>query len=166
MRIADGTETFEPFNLEHLVREVDNPWRTKDAQNLTLTDAPQNQQVLEGLREHGSIWSKMDVVEAFVVRYQLNNEGINFARHTLEEHRRRAGTPGHAGPRTHSAQARRQVARPHAAHVGFAQELQSWPPPVTTSARLATTPLTAGDYREALVPHAGLRCETRSSESR
>lgn len=75
---ADGTDGFEPLNLEHRIRQSDNPWLAKDSRNIILTDAPQNQQYLEALREHGSVWPT-DAVEAFVVRHQLNDEGINFA---------------------------------------------------------------------------------------
>ena len=75
---ADGSEIFEPLNLEHRVRLSDNPWLTKGNRNLILTDAPQNQQYLESLRQHGSIWPT-DAVEAFVVRHQLNDEGVNFS---------------------------------------------------------------------------------------
>lgn len=75
---ADGTEAFEPFNLEHRVRLSDNPWLAKGDRNIILTDAPQNQQYLEALRQQGSVWPT-DAVEAFVVRHQLNDEGINFS---------------------------------------------------------------------------------------
>ncbi|MEU5188862.1 DUF4157 domain-containing protein [Streptomyces klenkii] len=75
---ADGTEVFEPLNLEHRVRVSDNPWLAKGSQNVILTDAPQNQQYLEALRKQGSVWPT-DPVEAFVVRHQLNDEAVNFA---------------------------------------------------------------------------------------
>ncbi len=75
---ADGTEAFEPLNLEHKVRLSDNPWLAKSNRNLILTDAPQNQQYLEALRQQGSVWPT-DAVEGFVVRHQLNDEGIDFA---------------------------------------------------------------------------------------
>ncbi|TXK10870.1 hypothetical protein [Microbacterium wangchenii] len=75
---ADGSEAFEPFNLEHKIRLSDNPWLAKSGRNLVLTDAPQNQQYLEALRKQGSIWPT-DVVEGFVVRHQLNDQGVNFA---------------------------------------------------------------------------------------
>jgi hypothetical protein len=48
---ADGTEVFEPFNLEHRARLSDNPWMAKGNRNIVLTDAPQNQQYLEALRQ-------------------------------------------------------------------------------------------------------------------
>ena len=63
---ADGTEAFEPLNLEHKVRLSDNPWLAKSNRNLILTDAPQNQQYLEALRQQGSVWPT-DAVEGFVV---------------------------------------------------------------------------------------------------
>ncbi len=75
---ADGTEGFEPLNLEHRIRLSDNPWLAKNSQNILLTDAPQNQQYLEALRRQGSVWPT-DPVEAFVVRHQLNDEGVDFA---------------------------------------------------------------------------------------
>ncbi|MDQ0893501.1 hypothetical protein [Agromyces ramosus] len=75
---ADGTEGFEPFNLEHRIRLSDNPWMAKGSRNVILTDAPQNQQYLEALRQQGSVWPT-DAVERFVVRFQLNDEGIDFA---------------------------------------------------------------------------------------
>lgn len=75
---ADGTDAFVPLNLEHRVRLSDNPWLAKGNRNIILTDAPQNQQYLETLRQQGSVWPT-DAVEAFVVRFQLNDEGINFS---------------------------------------------------------------------------------------
>jgi hypothetical protein len=75
---ANGTEGFEPLNLEHRVRLSDNPWLAKQNRNILLTDAPQNQQYLEGLRQQGSVWPS-DPVETFVVRHQLNDEGIDFS---------------------------------------------------------------------------------------
>ncbi|MEH6373202.1 DUF4157 domain-containing protein [Streptomyces sp. KLMMK] len=75
---ANGTEAFEPLNLEHRIRLSDNPWLAKGNQNVILTDAPQNQQYLEALRKQGSVWPT-DPVEAFVVRHQLNDEGVSFA---------------------------------------------------------------------------------------
>ncbi|MFD9482843.1 DUF4157 domain-containing protein [Streptomyces sp. NPDC059991] len=77
VRRADGTESFEPLNLEHRVRRSDNPWLAKGNRNIILTDAPQNQQYLEELRKQGSVWPTGEV-EAFVVRYELNDEGVNF----------------------------------------------------------------------------------------
>ncbi|MGW3959994.1 hypothetical protein ACWED2_09220 [Amycolatopsis sp. NPDC005003] len=74
---ADGTQAFEPLNLEHRVRLSDNPWLAKQNRNLILTDAPQNQQYLEALRQQGSVWPT-DAVEAFVVRHRLNDEGVDF----------------------------------------------------------------------------------------
>jgi hypothetical protein len=75
---ANGTEAFEPLNLEHRIRLSDNPWMAKGSRNIILTDAPQNQQYLEALRQQGSVWPT-DAVETFVVRHQLNDEGINFS---------------------------------------------------------------------------------------
>ena len=75
---ADGSQSFEPFNLEHRVRLSDNPWLAKSGRNLILTDAPQNQQYLESLRQHGSVWPT-DAVEGFVIRHGLNDQGISFA---------------------------------------------------------------------------------------
>jgi hypothetical protein len=73
-----GATSYEPLNLEHKIRETDNPWATKAPGNLVVSDAPQNQQYLESLRELGSIWPSGDQVEDFVVRHQLNNEDVNF----------------------------------------------------------------------------------------
>ena len=50
---AEGTEAFEPFNIEHKVRLSDNPWLAKSIRNLIFTDAPQNQQYLEALPPAG-----------------------------------------------------------------------------------------------------------------
>ena len=60
------------------MRLSDNPWLAKQNRNILLTDAPQNQQYLEGLRQQGSVWPS-DPVETFVVRHQLNDEGIDFS---------------------------------------------------------------------------------------
>ncbi|MFD3758108.1 DUF4157 domain-containing protein [Streptomyces sp. NPDC058622] len=76
VRRANGTESFEPLNLEHRVRLSDNPWLAKGNRNIILTDAPQNQQYLEELRKQGSVWPT-DTVESFVVRHKLNDEGVN-----------------------------------------------------------------------------------------
>lgn len=76
VRRANGTESFEPLNLEHRVRLSDNPWLAKGNRNIILTDAPQNQQHLEALRKQGSVWPT-DAVETFVVRHKLNDEGAN-----------------------------------------------------------------------------------------
>ncbi|SEP19286.1 hypothetical protein [Amycolatopsis saalfeldensis] len=81
VRIRDkstGTVGYEPLNLEHRIRETDNPWATKSPGNLVVTDAPQNQQYLESLRELGSIWPSGDRVESFVVKHGLNKEGVDF----------------------------------------------------------------------------------------
>ncbi|WP_158688099.1 MULTISPECIES: DUF4157 domain-containing protein [Actinomycetes] len=81
VRIKDkntGTISYEPLNLEHRIRETDNPWATKLPGNLAVTDAPQNQQYLESLRELGSIWPSGDRVESFVVKHGLNKEGVDF----------------------------------------------------------------------------------------
>lgn len=75
---ADGTEGFEPFNLEHRIRLSDNPWMAKGTRNIILTDAPQNQQYLEALRQQGSVWPT-DAIERFVVRFRLNDQGVDFA---------------------------------------------------------------------------------------
>jgi hypothetical protein len=72
---------FQPLNLEHRVRRSDNPWLYNDPDNLVLTDAAQNQQYLEALRREGSIWPS-GVVEDFVIRHGLNDEGVNFAPHS------------------------------------------------------------------------------------
>jgi hypothetical protein len=74
----DGSEEFQPLNLDHFVRKSDNPWLAKDSHNLTLTDAPQNQQYLEALRKHGKIWPTDDR-ERFIVAHQLNDQRVNFA---------------------------------------------------------------------------------------
>ena len=75
---ADGTERFEPINLEHKVRLSDNPWLAKGSRNLIATDAPQNQQYLEAIRQQGGVWPT-DPIEDFVVRFQLNDQGVDFA---------------------------------------------------------------------------------------
>jgi hypothetical protein len=75
---TDGSVNFEPLNLDHKIRLSDNPWAAKSADNLLLTDAAQNQQYLEAVRQYGHVWPTNDV-EGFVVRHQLNNQGINFA---------------------------------------------------------------------------------------
>lgn len=74
---ADGSTNFEPVNIEHRTRLSDNPWAAKDAENLLLTDAAQNQQYLEAIRQYGGVWPA-DAIEDFVVRHQLNNQGIDF----------------------------------------------------------------------------------------
>ncbi|MFJ9740532.1 DUF4157 domain-containing protein [Streptomyces sp. NPDC101166] len=78
VRRADGAERFEPLNLEHRVRLSDDPWAAKGNRNIILTDAPQNQQYLEGIRQQGSVWPTGGR-EAFVVRHKLNDEGVDFA---------------------------------------------------------------------------------------
>ncbi|WP_375425791.1 hypothetical protein [uncultured Friedmanniella sp.] len=69
---------YDSMNLEHRIRRSDNPWRYNDPTNLIAADGPQNQQYLEGIRQQGSIWPT-DAVEEFVVRFGLNDQGINFA---------------------------------------------------------------------------------------
>jgi hypothetical protein len=71
-------ESFQEMNLEHRVRRSDNPWLYNDRQNLILSDVAQNQQYLESLRRHGSIWPTGDI-EEFVVRHALNDQGLSFA---------------------------------------------------------------------------------------
>jgi hypothetical protein len=73
-----GDFAFEPLNLEHRVRLSDNPWLYNRPENLLASDASQNQQYLEALRQEGSIWPT-DAVEDFIVRYGLNDQGIDFA---------------------------------------------------------------------------------------
>ena len=74
----DGSIGYEPVNIEHRTRLSDDPWAAKDAENLLLTDASQNQQYLEALRQYGGVWP-VDAIEDFVIRHQLNRQGINFA---------------------------------------------------------------------------------------
>jgi hypothetical protein len=76
-RGATGDLGFQEMNIEHRVRRSDNPWLYNDPENLLLTDAAQNQQYLESLRQQGSIWPS-DAVEEFVVRFGLNDQGIDF----------------------------------------------------------------------------------------
>ena len=73
-----GATSFESMNIEHRVRLSDNPWRYNEGANLLLSDSAQNQQYLEALRKEGSIWPT-DAVEEFVVRFALNDQGIDFA---------------------------------------------------------------------------------------
>lgn len=75
-RTAAGTR-FESLGVEHRTRLSDDPWRYNDPANLIVTDAPQNEQYLEALRRHGSIWPTGDV-EDFVIRHQLNDQGVDF----------------------------------------------------------------------------------------
>lgn len=77
MATAEGVR-FEPLNIEHRARLSDNPWLYNDPRNLLVSDAAQNQQYLEALRQQGSIWPS-DAVEEFVVRFGLNDQGIDFA---------------------------------------------------------------------------------------
>ena len=49
-----GAVRFEPLNVEHGTRLGDNPWRHDDPAHLMLTDAAQNQQFLEELRNTGA----------------------------------------------------------------------------------------------------------------
>src|SRR6266511_2738192 len=73
---ASGTQ-FEPLGVEHRTRLSDDPWRYNDPANLIVTDAPQNEQFMEALRQHGFVWPTNDI-EDFVVRYGLNEEGLDF----------------------------------------------------------------------------------------
>ncbi|MFF7985766.1 hypothetical protein ACFZDK_42775 [Streptomyces sp. NPDC007901] len=76
-RTAAGTR-FESLGVELRTRLSDDPWRYNDPANLIVTDAPQNEQFLEALRRHGSIWPTGDV-EEFVIRHQLNDQGVDFS---------------------------------------------------------------------------------------
>jgi hypothetical protein len=75
---AAGRVSYEPMNLEHRVRRSDNPWLYNDVDNLLMTDAGQNQQYLETIRQYGSVWPTDDV-EQFVVVHGLNDQGVDFA---------------------------------------------------------------------------------------
>ncbi|MFD4511087.1 hypothetical protein ACFWPS_50510, partial [Streptomyces sp. NPDC058457] len=81
-RTADGTR-FESLGVEHRTRLSDDPWRYNDPANLIVTDAPQNEQYLEALRRHGSIWPTGDV-EDFVIRHRLNDQGVDFTPDTRQ----------------------------------------------------------------------------------
>jgi len=74
---ASGTQ-FEPLGVEHRTRLSDDPWRYNDPANLIVTDAPQNEQFMEALRQHGFVWPTNDI-EDFVVRYGLNDQGLDFS---------------------------------------------------------------------------------------
>ena len=74
---AEGAIGHTPANIEHRTRLSDNPWMAKDRQNLLLTDAAQNQQYLEAIRKYGGVWP-VNEIEDFVVRHQLNRQGIDF----------------------------------------------------------------------------------------
>jgi hypothetical protein len=74
----DGSIRYEPLNLEHKTRLSDNPWIAKSPSNIVVTDAAQNQEYLETLRAEGAVWPT-DATEDFIVRHQLNDEGLNFA---------------------------------------------------------------------------------------
>jgi hypothetical protein len=78
MTDASGTPSFDSMNIEHRVRLSDNPWGYNEGENLIVSDAAQNQQYLEALRQSGSIWPT-DAVEEFVVRFRLNDQFIDFA---------------------------------------------------------------------------------------
>jgi hypothetical protein len=78
---ATGDIGFDPMNIEHRVRLSDNPWLYNDPANMLASDAAQNQQYLESLRQQGSIWPS-NAVEEFIVRFGLNDQGINFAPHS------------------------------------------------------------------------------------
>ncbi|MGW2826951.1 eCIS core domain-containing protein [Streptomyces sp. NPDC001443] len=75
-RTAAGT-LFQSLGVEHRTRLSDDPWRYNDPANLIVTDAAQNEQYLEALRRHGSIWPTGDV-EDFVIRHRLNDQGVDF----------------------------------------------------------------------------------------
>jgi hypothetical protein len=77
-----GDVGYESLNLEHKVRLSDDPWRYNDPSNLIASDSRQNQQYLEALRQQGSIWPTNDPVEDFIIRFELNEENINFAPHS------------------------------------------------------------------------------------
>ncbi|MFC8365662.1 DUF4157 domain-containing protein, partial [Streptomyces griseorubiginosus] len=81
-RRAAGTQ-FESLGVEHRTRLSDDPWRYNDPANLIVTDAAQNEQYLEALRRHGSIWPTGDV-EDFVIRHQLNDQGVDFGPKTRQ----------------------------------------------------------------------------------
>jgi hypothetical protein len=81
MASPEGETSFESMNLEHRVRRSDNPWLYNSPENLIASDAAQNQQYLESLRQQGSIWPS-GAVEEFVVRHGLNDQGINFQPHS------------------------------------------------------------------------------------
>ncbi|WP_217560619.1 hypothetical protein [Streptomyces sp. GbtcB6] len=81
-RTATGTR-FEALGVEHRTRLSDDPWRYDDPANLIVTDAPQNEQYLEALRRHGSIWPTGDV-EDFVIRHRLNDQGVDFTPDTRQ----------------------------------------------------------------------------------
>ena len=72
-----GEIAYEPLNIEHRVRLSDNPWMAKDPHNLLLTDAAQNQQYLEAVRQYGSVWPTDDL-ERFVVTHGLHDQAIDF----------------------------------------------------------------------------------------
>lgn len=76
-RTAAG-DRFESLGVEHRTRLSDDPWRYNDPANLIVTDAPQNEQFLEALRRHGSIWPTGGI-EEFVIRHQLNDQGVDFS---------------------------------------------------------------------------------------
>lgn len=75
---ANGSMIDEPLGLEHRTRLSDNPWAYNDPTNLIVTDASQNEQFLEALRQHGFVWPTDDI-EAFVVRNGLNDQALDFA---------------------------------------------------------------------------------------
>ncbi|WP_030322614.1 eCIS core domain-containing protein [Streptomyces sp. NRRL B-3229] len=81
-RRGAGTE-FESLGVEHRTRLSDDPWRYNDPANLIVTDAAQNEQYLEALRRHGSIWPTGDV-EDFVIRHGLNDQGVDFGPKTRQ----------------------------------------------------------------------------------
>jgi hypothetical protein len=75
---ADGSVSYEPLNIEHRTRLSDDPWSAKDADNLIVTDAAQNQEYLEKLRALGFVWPT-DETEDFIVRFGLNRQDKTFA---------------------------------------------------------------------------------------
>jgi hypothetical protein len=75
---AGGGIKFEPLGVEHRTRLSDDPWRYNDPANLIVTDAAQNEQYMEALRQKGFVWPT-GATEDFVVRHGLNDQGVDFA---------------------------------------------------------------------------------------
>jgi hypothetical protein len=79
VRTQTGAGTkFEGLGVEHRTRLSDDPWRYNDPANLIVTDAAQNEQFLEALRQHGHIWPAGDT-EDFIIRHGLNDQGLYYA---------------------------------------------------------------------------------------
>ncbi len=76
-RIDESGVEFESQGLEHRVRLSDDPWLYNHPENLLVTDAAQNEQYLEAIRQHG-IWPTTET-EAFVVRHGLSSQPYDFA---------------------------------------------------------------------------------------